>query len=428
MAGTPPQPKIMSETSPVLHQPQNVARQPVTLEMLCKRSAYADRFKEVLGKKAPAFISSLIAVGRSMPDVEPNSIVASAMTAAVLDLPIEKSLGFAWIVPYREGDRKYAQFQLGVKGFIQLAQRSGSYSRMNARAVNVEAFKGYDDVGEPIIDWSAIDPAKEPIGYVFAFKLTNGFSKVCFWTTERVRIHAQRYSQAFRKGYGPWKDNFEAMALKTVIKNELSDWGILSVEFQTALLEDQGIRKTPDDEVHYPDSGGLLPIGPVDDQRQLPPATGEGAPEPKPKGRKRAEKAPEPGPAPQTPPPPQTQPQPQASATVAAFNEPEGGDDGDLGPQTEPESQNQPETSPEPQRGRATMVEGKASPQDLLEDFVVRELGCNFDTFRKWGMETGMIEGADSLGSFQDIGTKLAERLLRAKIGLQQGLEKMIRR
>ncbi len=190
-----------------------------------------------------------------MPDVEPKSIIGSAMIAACLDLPIEKSLGFAWIVPYKKGDQKLAQFQIGFRGYIQLAQRTGYYAGMNACPVNAEAFKGRDNLGEPIIDWDLLDETKPAVGYFFGFKMVNGFTKGTYWTKAKVEAHARKYSQAFRSSYdSPWKSHFDKMALKTVISNELSDWGIMSVQFQLARKADQGVTKDIDAEVEYIDA------------------------------------------------------------------------------------------------------------------------------------------------------------------------------
>lgn len=228
---------------------------PATLRALIQSPAYQSRFKEVLGEKAQQFCTSLINVGQTMQDVEPTSIVQSAMIAAALDLPVDKNLGFAWIVPFKKGGGpKLAQFQMGFKGYIQLGLRSGQYKRMNARAINAEAMKGYDEVGEPIIEWDKVDESKPVIGYVFAFALVNGFSKVAYWPKTRVEEHAKRYSQSFRGGYdSPWKSHFDEMALKTVIKNELSRWGIMSIQMQQAIAKDQAVINV-EGEVTFPDN------------------------------------------------------------------------------------------------------------------------------------------------------------------------------
>ncbi len=234
--------------------PFEAAKQPETLQSLLRQDAYRKRFEQVLADRAPQFISSIMSIGATMPDVEPRSILASAVIAASLDLSIDKNLGQAWIIPFRKGDRKLAQFVLGTRGITQLAHRSAAYERMNAKPVNAEALNGYDSVGEPVIDWSKLDETKEPIGYVFTFKLKTGFLKTCYWSKAKMEKHAQRYSQAYRAGYDtPWKSHFTEMAIKTIIANELRHWGILSIEMQRGFSEDQGMHTDIDTEVQFPD-------------------------------------------------------------------------------------------------------------------------------------------------------------------------------
>lgn len=251
--------------------PFEAARQPETLQSLLRQESYQKRFQQVLGERAGQFIGSIMSIGATMPDVEPRSILASAAIAAALDLPIDKNLGFAWIIPYRKGDRKMAQFQIGYKGYIQLALRTSQYSRMNAQLINAEALGGFDSVGEPIIDWAKLDDSKPAIGYAFAFRLVNGFVKTEYWSKEKVEAHAKRYSQSFRGPYdSPWKSNFDAMGLKTVIANTLRHWGILSVEMQSAMKEDQGVRIDVDTDVMYPDNTDVISGPKFDaDEKQL---------------------------------------------------------------------------------------------------------------------------------------------------------------
>lgn len=229
-------------------------KQPESVKDFLALPAYRNRFDEVLGKRAPQFmasISNVVSQSRQLSQCEPRSVIAAAFVAATLDLPIDKNLGFAWVVPYKDT----ATFQLGYKGFVQLALRSGQYARMNACPVNKEAFNGYDEVGEPVIDWTKLDESKPPVGYAAAWKLTNGFTKTVYWTKEKVEAHAKRFSQAYRgKGDTPWKSDFDAMALKTVLKNGLSRWGILSIDMQKAVQHDQGAQKDIDAEVELVDN------------------------------------------------------------------------------------------------------------------------------------------------------------------------------
>ncbi len=277
------------------------------VKLALSQPAFAKRFEEILGKRAPQFMASIVSVAGSLPeDTEPTSIVTSAIVAATLDLPINKDLGFAWIVPYKVKGIRKAQFQMGYKGFVQLALRSGQYHRINARAINEEALGGFDEIGEPVIDWSKIDSSKPAAGYAVAWRLVNGFTKVCFWSRGRVEAHAKRYSQSYSSGYdSPWTTNFDEMAIKTVIKNELSDWGILSIEMQRAAKFDQATVIDVDSEaVAYPD------------REQLPDVPrAEATPGPKAAPFKKAEKP--------------ADVKPVADAALGKI-----GDDGDLGPKT----------------------------------------------------------------------------------------------
>lgn len=218
-----------------------------TLGQLIQTDWVQERFRTVLKKRGDQFLASLLSVnnGFSLPQgqqVVPTSILSSAMEAATLDLPVNRNLGYAWLIPYRDnkrGGKYFAQFQMGYKGYIQLAQRSGQYARMNARPVNKEAFVGFDSIGEPEIDWTKIDETQPPVGYAFAWKMVNGFTKVAYWSKEKVNAHGKRFSKAFSSG--PWKTDFDAMAIKTVIANELRRWGLLSIDMQRALDIDQGV-------------------------------------------------------------------------------------------------------------------------------------------------------------------------------------------
>ena len=228
---------------------------PKGISGLVRLPAIKGRIEEVLGERAPQFAASLVSLVSSSPQLQacsPQTVLASAMTAALLDLPINKDLGFAWIVPYRG----QAQFQMGYKGFIQLGLRTGQYARMNAVVVNEEAFGGYDEVGEPVILWDKLDRTKPAMGYAFAFKLTNGFVKISYWTKEEVQAHASRYSQAFKSGKKdtPWTSHPDEMALKTVVKHTLSKWGILSIELRRAVVADQGVLTDVDAAPQYLDA------------------------------------------------------------------------------------------------------------------------------------------------------------------------------
>lgn len=220
------------------------------LKSILDQPGYKARFAEILKHRAPQFCASIIQVARTLPaNTDANSIVSSALMAATLDLPVNKDLGFAWIVPYKG----QASFQLGYKGYVQLAQRSGQYENINVTEVYEGELEQFDRLTGRF-KLSGKRTSEKVIGFAAYFRLVNGFEKQEYWSREEVEAHARRFSQGFRANSGPWKDDFDAMAMKTVLKHLLSKWGILSIELQNAVRLDQSIvRETPEGfEPHFP--------------------------------------------------------------------------------------------------------------------------------------------------------------------------------
>ena len=234
--------------APVKHNAKDFFSKPMVQEKL----------KELVGKNAPAFATSVLQIVNSnsmLANADPQTIFSAACMAATLNLPINNSLGFAYIVPYKNNkeNKIEAQFMLGYKGYIQLAQRSGQFSRIAAtpvydgQLISENPLLGYE------FDWS-VKPSGNPIGYVAFFKLINGFTAELYMSKEEVMKHANKYSQTAKKGYGVWKDQFEAMALKTVLKLLLSKQAPLSIDMQKAQMADQAIIRDVDkDEFDYID-------------------------------------------------------------------------------------------------------------------------------------------------------------------------------
>lgn len=206
------------------------------------------RFDEVLGKKAAGFISSLISVynnDKLLQKANPTTIIAAGAMAATLDLPINPNLGFAYIIPY-SGE---AQFQMGYKGYIQLAMRTGQYKTINACEVyegeieSVNRFTGAFKFGERTGD--------EVIGYMAYFELINGFEKYVYMTIDEMVAHAKKYSKSYNGGTERWGiADFHSMAIKTVLKRLISKYGILSIEMlnmSNALSYDGGVLKEEED-------------------------------------------------------------------------------------------------------------------------------------------------------------------------------------
>jgi recombination protein RecT len=225
-----------------------------SVKTLVESEAYKRKFAEVLGKNAPSFVSSIVQLGQSwqLQDCQPHTVVGAAMIAASLGLPIHPSLGFAWIIPYKD----IATFQIGYKGFVQLANRSGQYKRLNVTEVYDGELLKYDRVkGDCILDETKRKKDAKVIGYVAYFELINGHEHALYWPLKQVEEHAARFSQAYRskKKDSPWFTDFDAMAKKTVLKSLLTHWGPLSTEMQAATVRDQSYE-TDSGEIIYPDN------------------------------------------------------------------------------------------------------------------------------------------------------------------------------
>ncbi len=237
---------------------KELSTQKNALKALMENETVKAKFKEIMGKKTPAFITSVLQIVSSndlLKNADPVSVYSAALVAATLDLPINPNLGFAYIIPYRSKDQgQVAQFQLGYKGFIQLAQRSGQFKTISATPV----YDGQIVEANPLTGYK-FDFTKKAgdkiVGFASFFQLLNGFEKTLYMTVKELEAHGVKYSQTARKGYGLWKDNFEAMALKTVLKLLLSKFAPLSVEMQTAVISDQAVIKDADTlDVEYADN------------------------------------------------------------------------------------------------------------------------------------------------------------------------------
>ena len=217
--------------------------------------AVKQKFSEVLDGNGQQFVASLLSIvtnNNLLAKATNESIMTAAMKAATLKLPIEPSLGMAYIVPYNRNEKQgntwvkinEAQFQMGYKGFIQLAQRSGQIRNINCDIVYKEEFLRYDKVyGTLHLKEEQVDSG-EVEGYFASLELINGFRKMIFWEKEKVIAHAQKYSKTYDKQIGdfksgtPWKTEFDAMAQKTLIKELLSKYAPLSTELQEAIIAD----------------------------------------------------------------------------------------------------------------------------------------------------------------------------------------------
>lgn len=257
----------MAEQQQTNQQPE---KKPVTVvgqvKSMLSQEVIRKKFTEVLGQKAPQFMASVtnaVSGSAQLKKCSANSIIGAAFVAATYDLPIDSNLGFAAIVPYNNSKwnpqtKQYekhmeAQFQIMYRGFIQLAIRSGNYKRMNYAVVYKDELKSYNPITgeiEFVDDFSKCTmrmtgAADAVAGYYARFELVTGYVQELYMPRKAVENHARKYSQSYRNDLNKgekkskWSTDFEAMALKTVIKQLLSKWGILSIDMQRAVQDDQ---------------------------------------------------------------------------------------------------------------------------------------------------------------------------------------------
>lgn len=234
----------------------------LTVKTLFAKDEVRRKFTEMLGKKAQGFITSVLQIvsqNRLLAKAEPASVYHAAAVAATLDLPINDNLGFAYIIPYnqRQQDGTFktvAQFQMGYKGFIQLAQRSGTFQTISSTPV----YEGQIIEQNPLTGFKFDFTQRKSdvvVGYAAYFRLMNGFEKTLFMSIDELKKHGQRYSKTFTNKSGLWNSDFDAMASKTVIKLLLSKFAPLSVEMQRAVITDQGVINDEDaTDISYADN------------------------------------------------------------------------------------------------------------------------------------------------------------------------------
>lgn len=243
-------------------KPKEVSAQSLGFKSLMNTPTMKKKFNDILHEKSDSFMGSLMTLvggDNYLAQAEPMTIIASALKAATMDLPIDKNLGYAYVVPFNRNEKvgnqwikhNEAQFILGYKGYIQLAQRSGQYRALNA----VEVYEGQLVSWNPLTEEFVFDYSNKQsdvvVGYVGFFELLNGFKKTVYWS--RAEIEAHRIKNGKGKDTtrltGAWKDNYNQMAIKTVLRNLLSKWGILSVEMQQAVTSDEKIFNINDDDL-----------------------------------------------------------------------------------------------------------------------------------------------------------------------------------
>lgn len=202
------------------------------------------KFEEMLGKRSSQFMTSITSVVSNnalLQKADVNSIIMGSAVAASMDLPLNANLGYAALVPFNSKDGCFAQLQVMVKGWTELFLRSGQCQAIICETVyEGQLVKKNKFTGEYIFDEDA-KTSDKIVGFMAYFRLTNGFEKYEYMTIEEIKAHAQKFSQTFRRGAGIWKDHFEEMAKKTVLKRLITKWAPKSIEMQRMAMFDQSV-------------------------------------------------------------------------------------------------------------------------------------------------------------------------------------------
>jgi recombination protein RecT len=203
-------------------------------------------------KRFIAAISSAVATNSDLKECDAGTILSGALLGESLNLSPSPQLGQYYLVPFNNNKKgvKEAQFQLGYKGYVQLALRSGYYKKLNVLAIKKGELVKYDPLNEEIevnlIEDDIQRESAETIGYYAMFEYLNGFRKAMYWSKVKMEKHAIKYSKGYqaKKGYTFWEKDFDGMAYKTMLRQLISKWGIMSLEMQNAFEKDMASIQT----------------------------------------------------------------------------------------------------------------------------------------------------------------------------------------
>lgn len=232
-----------------MNQVQTTARK---FSVQIQTDGYQKLINNTLGDKLVAqrfiaAISSAVAVNPNLQECDAGTILSGALLGESLKLAHSPQLGHYYLVPYNTQNGKKAQFQLGYKGYIQLAIRSGEYTRINVVDIKEGELKSLDILNEEItavmIDDPDVREKAKTMGYYAMFELRNGFRKAIYWSKSKMEAHAKEYSKAFsgKTNDSFWHKDFDGMAFKTMLRQLISKWGIMSIEMQNAFQSDMGV-------------------------------------------------------------------------------------------------------------------------------------------------------------------------------------------
>ena len=212
--------------------------------------AVRKRINDVVGgKDGQRFISSIVSAvnaNESLKECTPQSIFSAALLGESLKLSPSPQLGQYYLVPFNGKEKgKNAQFQLGYNGYIQLAIRSGQYKKLNVLAIKEGELVRFDPLTEEIevnlIEDEEVREEAKTTGYYAMFEYTNGFREAIYWSKKKMEAHAKKYSKSYCKSSSVWQTNFDAMAYKTMLRQLISKWGIMSIDMVSALDADMAV-------------------------------------------------------------------------------------------------------------------------------------------------------------------------------------------
>lgn len=236
-------------------------RQPqrMTFSMAINSTGYQKLINNTIKdpKRAQRFvaaITSAVAVNPTLQTCDPATILSGALLGESLGLSPSPQLGQYYLVTFRDNkaNKTTAVFQLGYKGYVQLALRSGYYKSLNVFSIKAGELKKWNPLTEELeielIDDDEVRERTESVGYVACFEYLNGFRKTIYWSRKKMEAHALRYSKGYsaKKGYTFWEKDFDAMAYKTMLRQLISKWGIMSIDLQTAFEQDTIIEESGD--------------------------------------------------------------------------------------------------------------------------------------------------------------------------------------
>ena len=239
------------------------------------------------GKDGTKFISAVVSAVNNNPALQEctnQSILSAALLGQSLNLSPSPQLGQYYMVPFNDKNKgKVAQFQLGYKGYIQLAIRSGQYKKLNVLAIKEGELIRFDPLNEEIevklIDDEEAREQAETVGYYAMFEYTNGFKKAMYWSKKKMEAHALKYSKGYaaKKGFTFWEKDFDGMAFKTMLRQLISKWGIMSIEMQMAMDGDMTVINEDGTKTYVENDDSIIEaqVTEIDQEESVPEAPSE---------------------------------------------------------------------------------------------------------------------------------------------------------